>query len=109
VIAPLDGAEERRAVEAAVAHVAPRRPVVYGAELRIEKRQRAIPDGQISVLLADLDGYTSQEVIVADDGFVVDTVDYAELVPPCTAEEIEEATVLARNHPDPPNSPAAGD
>lgn len=94
VIRPLGEAEERRAVAAALARVQPSRPVVHGAELRIEKRRGGVPDRQISVLVADLDGYRVHTVVVAD-GEVVQATEHPELVPPFTTEEIAEATVLA--------------
>ena len=100
VIAPLEEIEARRAVGAALAHVDLRRPLVYGAELRIEKRRRAAPDRRVSVLLADLDGYSVHEAIVDEDGAVVEVIEHPDLVPPFAHEEIEEATVLARAHPE---------
>jgi len=99
VIHPLDDEEAGRAVAAALAHRHLRRPHVYGAELRIEKRPRPVPHRQVSVLLADLDGYTVHEVIVDQPGSVVESIDHAELVPPFSSQEIEEATVLARSYP----------
>lgn len=100
VIAPLDEIEARRAVDAALAHIDLRRPLVYGAELRIEKRRRAAPDRRVSVLLADLDGYSVREAIVDEDGAVVEVIEHPDLVPPFSHEEIEEAAVLARAHPE---------
>jgi hypothetical protein len=100
VIVPLEEAEERRAVEAALTHLDLRRPLVYGAELRIEKRRGGVPDRQVAVLLADLDGFSVYEVVIAEDGTVVEAVQHPQLVPPYSAEEIAEATVLARGHPE---------
>ena len=56
VIAPLGEDQERRAVEAALAHLGLRRPRVYGVELRIDKNRRSLPRRRIGVLLAELDG-----------------------------------------------------
>jgi hypothetical protein len=100
VVVPLEEAEERRAVEAALTHLELRRPLVYGAELRIEKRRGSVPDRQVAVLLADLDGFSVYEVVIAEDGTVVEAVKQPQLVPPFSAEEIAEATVLARGHPE---------
>ncbi len=100
VIVPLDEAEARRAIDAALAHVRLRRPLVYGAELHIGKRLRPVPPRRISVLMAELDGYTVHEVLVDDVGSVVEAIVHPELVPPFIQVEIEEATVLARAHPD---------
>ena len=96
VIAPLDDDEERRAVTAALSAVELRRPLVYGVELRIDKRRGAPPHRQIGVLLADLDGYLPYEVIVGDDGMVVAAEARPDLVPPFTEDEVAEAGVLAR-------------
>jgi transposase-like protein len=97
VIEPLNDDEQRRAVEAGLAHVELRRPIVYGAELRIDKRRRGLPGRQVGVLLADLDGYTVYEVTVADDGSVVSAAEQPDLVPPFSDEEVAEAAVLARS------------
>jgi len=99
VIVPLDELEERRAVETALARLDLRRPVVYGAELRIDKRRRAIPYRDVAVLLADLDRYLVREVVVRD-GEVVDATDHPGLVLPFSDDEIAEAAVLARAHPE---------
>jgi hypothetical protein len=96
VIVPLGEEEERRAVETALAHVALRHPLIYGVELRIEKRRRALPRRQIGVLLAELDGYLVHEVVIADDGTVFSAEARPDLVPPFSDEEVAEATVLAR-------------
>jgi hypothetical protein len=100
VIVPLEEAEARQAVEAALAHLDLRRPLVYGVELRIEKRRGGVPDRQALVLAADLDGYSVYEVVVAEDGTVVEAVDRPNVVPAFSQEEIAEATVLARDHPE---------
>lgn len=100
VIVPLEDAEARQAVEAALAHLELRRPLVYGVELRIQKRRGGVPDRQAVVLAADLDGFSVYEVLVAEDGTVVEAVDRPGMVPPFSQEEIAEATVLARNHPE---------
>lgn len=98
VIVPLEEAEQRQAVEAALAHTGLRRPLVYAVELRIDKRRRTVPVRRIAVLLADLDRYSVYEVVLDDDWNVVEDAERPELVPPFSAEEIEEAMVLARNH-----------
>jgi len=100
VIVPLEEAEARQAVEAALAHLDLRRPLVYGVELRIEKRRGGVPDRQALVLAADADGFSVHEVVVAEDGTVVEAVDRPDVVPPFSEEEIAEATVLARGHPE---------
>jgi hypothetical protein len=96
VIAPLRDDEERRAAAAALSALDLRRPMVYGVELRIDKRRGAQPNRQIGVLLADLDGYLPYEVIVGDDGTVVSAEARPDLVPPFTDDEVAEAAVLAR-------------
>lgn len=96
VITPLGEVEERRAVEAAMARLDLRRPVVHGAELRIEKRRGGIPDRQVAVLVADLDGYAVHQAVIDADGQVVQVEERPDLVPPFTPEEIAEAIVLAR-------------
>ena len=96
VIAPLDDDEQRRAVAAALSALELRRPIVYGVELRIDKRRGAPPHRRTGVLLADLDGYLPHEVIVGDDGTVVAAEARPDLVPPFTEEEVAEAGVLAR-------------
>jgi len=100
VIVPLEEAEERRAVEAALTHLDLHRPVVYGAELRIEKRRGGVPDRQVTVLVADLDGFSVYEAVIVEDGTVTEAIQQPQLVPPFAAEEIAEATVLARSHPE---------
>jgi hypothetical protein len=74
--------------------------LVYGVELRIEKRRGRVPDRHTAVLLADLDGYSVHEVFVAEDGSVVEAVERPHLLPPFSEEELAEATVLARGHPE---------
>src|SRR5215217_766230 len=96
VIRPLGRDEERRAVEVALGRVPAGRPRVYGVELRIEKRRGRVPDRWVSVLLADLDDYVPREVVVDADGEVVTIEDRADVVPPYTAEEIGDATAIAR-------------
>jgi hypothetical protein len=96
VIAPLDDEEERRAAAAALSALDLRRPIVYGVELRIDKRRGAQPHRQIGVPLADLDGYLPHEVIVGDDGTIVAAQARPDLVPPFTEDEVAEAGVLAR-------------
>jgi hypothetical protein len=98
VIVPLEEAEHRQAVEAALGHLDLGRPLVYGAELRIQKRRGGVPDRQVTVLLADLDGFSVYEVVIAQDGTVLEAVEQPQLVPPFSPEEIAEATVLARGH-----------
>jgi hypothetical protein len=58
-----------------------------------------VPDRQVAVLLADLDGFSVYEVVIAQDGTVVEAAEQPQLVPPFSQEEIAEATVLARGHP----------
>jgi hypothetical protein len=99
VIGPLGDDEERRAVEAALARLDLRRPMIYGVELRIEKRRGERPGRQIGVVLADLDAYLVHEVTVGDDGTVVAVNARPDLVPPFTEEEVAEAAVLARTDP----------
>jgi hypothetical protein len=96
VIAPLGEDEERRAVEAALAHLGLRRPRVYGVELRIDKNRRSLPRRRIGVLLAELDGYLPHEVVVSDDAAVVSASARPDLMPPFSDEEVAEAAVLAR-------------
>lgn len=96
VVRPLDEAEERRAIETAMARLDLRRPVVHGAELRIEKRRGGVPDREVAVLLADLDGYAVHEVVLDGDGLVVLVEERSDMVPPFTEAEIAEATVVAR-------------
>jgi hypothetical protein len=96
LVVPLGEEEERMAVETALARLDLRRPMIYGVELRIDKRRRALPRRQIGVVLAELDGYLAHEVIVADDGTVVSAEARPDLVPPFSDEEVAEAAVLAR-------------
>jgi hypothetical protein len=100
VIAPLEGDEERRAVDAALSRFEGRRMRVYGAELRIEKRRGKLPGRAVSVLLADLDPYTPYEVVVDADGTVVDAVEQPELVPPFYDAELGDALAIARRPPE---------
>lgn len=100
VIAPLEGDEERRAVDAALGRFEGRRMRVYGAELRIEKRRGKLPDRAVNVLLAELDPYTPYEVVVDADGTVVEAVEQAELVPPFSDAELSDALAIARRDPE---------
>ena len=88
VIAPLGEDEERRAVEAALAHLGLRRPSVYGVELRIDKNRRSLPRRRIGVLLGELDGYLPYEVVVSDDAAVVSATARPDLMPPFSDEEV---------------------
>jgi hypothetical protein len=99
VIEPLGDDEERRAVEAALARLDLRRPMIYGVELRIEKRRGGRPGRQIGVVLADLDAYLVYEVTLGDDGAVIAVDARPNLVPPFSEEEVAEAAVLARTDP----------
>jgi hypothetical protein len=96
VLAPLGEDEERRAVEAALAHLGLRRPTIYGVELRIDKNRRSLPRRRIGVLLAELDGYLPYEVVVSDVAAVVSATARPDLMPPFSDEEVAEAAVVAR-------------
>lgn len=96
IVVPLGEDEERMAVDAALARLDLRRPMVYGVELAIEKRRRVPPRRQIRVLLAELDGYLPYQVVVEVDGTVATAEPRPDLVPPFTDDEVAEAAVLAR-------------
>lgn len=96
LVIPLGQDEEGMAVEAALARLELRRPMVYGVELRLEKRRRGLPRRQISVVVAELDEYLPYEVVIEDDGNVVSADARPDLVLTFSDEEVAEAAVLAR-------------
>jgi hypothetical protein len=102
VIVPLDEEEERRAIDAALAHVGGRRLRLYGAELRLEKRRRQTPVRHVTVWLADTRA-TVHEVVIDAEGNVVHVDVHDDLVLPFLPEEIEEATAIAATHPEIPD------
>jgi hypothetical protein len=100
VISPLSPDEERRAIEAALTAVQGERLHVYGAELRIDKRRSSVPARRIAVFLADLAGYMPYEVVVDEDGAVVEADEQPDRVPPFSPSEIGDALALARSVPE---------
>jgi hypothetical protein len=102
VIVPLDEEEERRAIDAALAHVGGRRLRLYGAELRLEKRRRQTPVRHVTVWLADTRA-TVHGVVIDAEGNVVHVDVHDDLVLPFLPEEIEEATAIAATHPEIPD------
>jgi hypothetical protein len=100
VISPLSPDEERRAIEAALAAVQGKLLHVYGAELRIDKRRSSVPARHIAIFLADLAGYMPYEVVVDEDGAVVEANEQPDRVPPFSESEIGDALALARSVPE---------
>jgi hypothetical protein len=96
VVGPLDEQEQRRAVDAALAHLGLQRPMVYGVELRIDKDRGRVPRRRIGVLLAELDGYLAYDVVVSDGAEVLSADARPDLVPPFTDDEVAQAAFVAR-------------
>ena len=93
---PLGPAEERRAIDAALGRVESDHVRVYGAELRVEKRRGERIRRQIAVLVATMSPYAVHEVIVDEDGEVVDDTELLDFEPPFTDAEIGDAISIAR-------------
>jgi hypothetical protein len=103
IVAPLGAEEERRAVEAALAHL--RRDAasmrIHGAELAIEKAKRRgqTPARRVRVLLAARGSSAAHEVFVDASGGVVTAHEHASVNLPYLPDEVEEATAIARRDP----------
>jgi len=99
ILAPLTGAEERRAIEAALASSTHRLddPVVRGVELAIDKpgRRGAAPSRHVRVVLAGRNSALAHEVLLDSDGVITDERDLGPINLPYTSEEIERARAVA--------------
>jgi hypothetical protein len=100
VIAPLSTREERRAIEAAKAHLSKElspRYRVFGAQLRIEKpaKPATISNRTIAVLILDYEKRRALEAIVSADGKVLRVLDLQGFQPAFLDDEVKEARAIA--------------
>lgn len=99
-IAPLSTREERRAIEAATAHLSKklsRRYRVFGAELRIDKPAdpATTPKRTIAVLILDYEKPRTLEAIVNAAGKVLRVLDLQGFQPAFLDDEVKEARAIA--------------
>jgi hypothetical protein len=99
VIAPLGPEEERRAAEAALAHIRSDAPDVrvYGVEVAVAKPKRRgdAPARQVRVLLTAPGSSAVHEVLVDASGEVVALTEHPSLNLPYLPEEVDEARTIA--------------
>jgi hypothetical protein len=99
-IAPLSTREERRAIEAATAHLSKKlsqRYRVFGAELRIDKPTdpATTPKRTIAVLILDYEKLRTLEAIVNASGKVLRVLDLQGFQPAFLDDEVKEARAIA--------------
>ncbi len=99
-IAPLSKREERRAIEAARAHLSEElspRYRVFGAELRIDKPAdpATTPKRTIAVLILDYEKRRTLEAIVDAGGKVLQVLDLQGFQPAFLDDEVKEARAIA--------------